>query len=582
MKDNIKIFLNTEVANLDELFDFLSEQAKENGVVDKVEHFKKALLEREKIGSTGLENNIAIPHAISDDNQKSFIFVVRLKNSIEWKTLDDKDVKVAICLAVPKANQTDHLVFLQKISIMLLNKEKQDLLKVGTLAQIKKMFNEIDFEGAGATKVVKETIKKTTVTKEVEVEKEEEKLINLINVRRELKHKIKDGDNSVAFDLIKLNDEIKEVRVTISKLRTELSEKKSSMKEEFEAKKKELNTKITSLKESTKLKINLVKVEQKSKKEIFIAENSEKENFQKELNQLNFQNYKELSEATKELEDTKIEKIEYISDYKKNSEEVVKTYQEILTNKRYLITNERNVLYKHSNKLQLCLMLALVVIGLWAVVLGGLGMGTPESLMPRIDEWAGLGIVGVDVEKIKLWASTPIAPNHGLAISSLVIGILSIVSLIPLKMFKVSNVMKENHALATVAISVCLLIAVSVIAIMSFENIDAYTAVTKTATQLNAPFHSAIILSQPLKTEADFATAEQWSSYQWNMGSELQKWLGGEVKDIELSEANRATALAKATAKAKEVYDSVFGASTMSFDINALSCVVNCGVLYGK
>ncbi|MGL4951580.1 MAG: PTS sugar transporter subunit IIA [Mycoplasma sp.] len=553
MNKNIKILMNAEVSDLDNLFDFLSQEAEKNNVVKKAETFKKALLEREKIGSTGLENNIAIPHAISTDNLKSFIFVVKLKNSIEWETLDGTDVKVAICLAVPKANQTDHLIFLQKISIMLLNKEKQDLLKNGTLKDIQKLFSEIDFETSGQTNnaELKQSIKQISDKSEAEIEQEE--LVNLILLKKELVEASLKGDVKASVRLKEIENEIIQTKKSINILKNELRNKKQTMKKEFLDSKTKVINKISKLKDRNKKDISSLKIKNNKEKEIFIKENQDHANFKENLNKLNLQNYNEIAALTKDLDDAKIEKINLISNYNAESKKVLSHYHNILSKKRFSISNEKNFLYKHSNKFQLILMIALMLVGLWAIVLGGLGITTAESFIKNYENWNTVNVDIVNMEELTRWITKSAASNSGLAISSLVFGIISIIAIIPLKIFKVSNVMKEKIAISVVIASLAIVITSLFIAISSFDNIKAYSQLSKDAVALNSPFHSLIIFKDGLKTQVDFETTKQWDSYVWNMGVELKKYTGSD----KISQENFDAAIIKAQAEATKIYNQI-------------------------
>ncbi len=127
-----EIFLDIEIKNKDELFKFIAEKGMELGLVKKPKSLYNALWDREREVSTGLENNIAIPHAISKKILKATVLYFRCKQKIEWKTIDgNNEVNVVICMLVPKSASQTHLKTLQKISVALLKKENQELLKTG-------------------------------------------------------------------------------------------------------------------------------------------------------------------------------------------------------------------------------------------------------------------------------------------------------------------------------------------------------------------------------------------------------------------------------------------------------------------
>ena len=80
-----------------------------------------ALLAREKLGSTGLGNGIAIPHCRIEGLQNIYVSVLKLDEGIDYEASDDHEVNFLFCLVVPEDANDDHLQLLASIAELLNN-----------------------------------------------------------------------------------------------------------------------------------------------------------------------------------------------------------------------------------------------------------------------------------------------------------------------------------------------------------------------------------------------------------------------------------------------------------------------------
>lgn len=70
-----------------------------------------------------------MPHARNEDIVKSGIFIMRFKQPIRWKALDEQPVKAIIALIVPlKSAGNEHLEILSKVAQRLTKPEFQSIL----------------------------------------------------------------------------------------------------------------------------------------------------------------------------------------------------------------------------------------------------------------------------------------------------------------------------------------------------------------------------------------------------------------------------------------------------------------------
>jgi len=80
------------------------------------------VLERERLGSTGVGDGIAIPHGrMAEINQITGLFA-RLKEPIEFDAVDGHPVDMVFLLLAPETAGADHLKALSRISRLLRDK----------------------------------------------------------------------------------------------------------------------------------------------------------------------------------------------------------------------------------------------------------------------------------------------------------------------------------------------------------------------------------------------------------------------------------------------------------------------------
>ena len=79
------------------------------------------LLEREKLGTTGIGQGVAIPHGKISSLQRSYGFFARLEEPVDSEAVDDEPVDLIFLLLAPENNNADHLKMLAKISRLLRN-----------------------------------------------------------------------------------------------------------------------------------------------------------------------------------------------------------------------------------------------------------------------------------------------------------------------------------------------------------------------------------------------------------------------------------------------------------------------------
>ncbi|MBU2870284.1 PTS IIA-like nitrogen regulatory protein PtsN [Colwellia sp. E2M01] len=82
-----------------------------------------SLLEREKMGSTGIGNGIAIPHGRLPNTSKAVAVLITTETAINFDAIDNRDVDIFIALFVPENSCQEHLDTLQNIAKLFSDKK---------------------------------------------------------------------------------------------------------------------------------------------------------------------------------------------------------------------------------------------------------------------------------------------------------------------------------------------------------------------------------------------------------------------------------------------------------------------------
>jgi len=79
----------------------------------------ETLMQREKLGSTGVGNGIAIPHGKLPKLEKLFGLFARLDRPIDFEALDGQPVDIILLLLAPESAGADHLKALARVARLL-------------------------------------------------------------------------------------------------------------------------------------------------------------------------------------------------------------------------------------------------------------------------------------------------------------------------------------------------------------------------------------------------------------------------------------------------------------------------------
>lgn len=114
-----------EATGRDQVLKEMVEMASKAGYLQDAEAFYQALLEREKLVSTGIGMGIAIPHAKMAGYEQFFIAIGILKHGLDWSALDGVPVRILFMIGGPDDKQTEYLKILSELTGLLKDEAKR-------------------------------------------------------------------------------------------------------------------------------------------------------------------------------------------------------------------------------------------------------------------------------------------------------------------------------------------------------------------------------------------------------------------------------------------------------------------------
>lgn len=126
-KDSID--LNVKASTKEEIIQKAVELMSKNGNIVNKDEYLKLVLKREEEGSTGIGEEIAIPHGKGDSISSPGIAAMVIPDGVDFKSLDEKPVKLLFLIAAPNTKDNVHLEVLSRLSTLLMDEKfRKELL----------------------------------------------------------------------------------------------------------------------------------------------------------------------------------------------------------------------------------------------------------------------------------------------------------------------------------------------------------------------------------------------------------------------------------------------------------------------
>ncbi|MCX8065739.1 MAG: PTS sugar transporter subunit IIA [Candidatus Hydrogenedentes bacterium] len=97
-----------------EVLDRLISLVSKSPAIKDPEGFRKAVLEREEITSTGIGGGIAVPHARMDEIEDIIIGLAIVPEGVDFDSIDNQPVYIVLLYATPKTKDKEYLQLLAK------------------------------------------------------------------------------------------------------------------------------------------------------------------------------------------------------------------------------------------------------------------------------------------------------------------------------------------------------------------------------------------------------------------------------------------------------------------------------------
>lgn len=115
------VLLNADVNDKEACLVKLADLMDASGKISDKKSYLDAVHEREKEGTTGVGNGIAIPHGRCSGVKEPGLAAMTIPSGVEYEALDFKPVDLAFLIAAPEGSGSMHLEILSKLATMLMD-----------------------------------------------------------------------------------------------------------------------------------------------------------------------------------------------------------------------------------------------------------------------------------------------------------------------------------------------------------------------------------------------------------------------------------------------------------------------------
>ena len=130
------IKINGTANSKEELISKMVDLMANNGNIINKEEYKRVVLEREKEGTTGIGEGIAIPHGKTNAVSKPGLAAMVVPNGVEFNSLDGQPAKLIFLIAAPNTKDNVHLDVLSRLSTLLMDTRfREELINAETPAE---------------------------------------------------------------------------------------------------------------------------------------------------------------------------------------------------------------------------------------------------------------------------------------------------------------------------------------------------------------------------------------------------------------------------------------------------------------
>ena len=115
------IQLNGVASSKEEVISKMVDLMANNGNIINKEEYKRVVMEREKEGTTGIGEGIAIPHGKTEAVSRPGLSAMVVPDGVNFDSLDGQPVKLLFLIAAPDTKENIHLEVLSRLSTLLMD-----------------------------------------------------------------------------------------------------------------------------------------------------------------------------------------------------------------------------------------------------------------------------------------------------------------------------------------------------------------------------------------------------------------------------------------------------------------------------
>lgn len=116
--DPARIDLNCRITSKKRLMEHIAAMLSRRTEIDEQSVFR-VLVERERLGSTGVGHGVALPHGRMADIDNAILALATLDEPLDYQSPDDQDVRIVVGLLVPENANDAHLQILAHLAQIL-------------------------------------------------------------------------------------------------------------------------------------------------------------------------------------------------------------------------------------------------------------------------------------------------------------------------------------------------------------------------------------------------------------------------------------------------------------------------------
>lgn len=143
MDPTLVTIFNKDVRSREDALQALVDLLDGAGKLHDRDSFYAAIMEREKIVSTGIGMGVAIPHAKLFSYDDFFIAIGVLQRGVDWNALDNTPVRLIFMIGGPDDKQTEYLQILSNLTGAIKDEERRKkILTLNSKEAIIQLFSQ--------------------------------------------------------------------------------------------------------------------------------------------------------------------------------------------------------------------------------------------------------------------------------------------------------------------------------------------------------------------------------------------------------------------------------------------------------